>query len=97
MSAIVDRMIGGLFSDGFDYMDYKLTPVITESVEAKSKATIEVSKAQAKQVELTTMVDHYRQFAKAVQEIQEISDDLEIDKANLIKELAKKLGILQNN
>lgn len=97
MSALVDRMVTNIFTDDFSYMDYKLTPVIAESAEAKSKATIEVARAQAKQVELTTTVDHYRQFAKAVQEIQEISDDLGVDKENLVKELAKKLGILQNN
>lgn len=94
-NSIADRMVVNLFNDDFSYMDYKLTPVIAECAEAKSKATIEVSKAQTKQIELSTTIDQFRQFANAVKAIKEIPDDMGIDKTRLIQELAKKIDILQ--
>ena len=97
MSAISDRMVNGLFNDSFDYMDLKLTPVIAKTAEAKADASVEVAKAQAKQIALSATIDGYRDFAKAVKAIDEIPDDLGIDKARLIQELAKKIDILQAN
>ena len=94
-NSIADRMVVNLFNDDFSYMDYKLTPVLAECAEAKSKAAIEVSKAQAKQVELTTTIDAFKQFASAAKQINELPNDLGIDKQKLIQELMKKVDISQ--
>lgn len=92
MSAISDRMVNNLFNDSFDYMDLKLTPVIAKTAEAKADASVEVSKAQAKQIALSTTIDSYRDFAKAVKEIASLPDGV-VNKDQLIADLAKAAGI----
>lgn len=92
MSALTDRMMDGMFNDNFSYLDMKLAPVITRTVESKADAAIQVSKAQAKQIEMSTTLDIYRDFARAVQSINELDDNL-VDKDQIIKDLANAIGI----
>lgn len=92
MSALTDRMMDNLFNDDFSYLDMKLAPVITRTVESKADAAIQVSQAQAKQIEMSTMLDSYRDFVRAVQAINALDDTL-VSKDQIIKDLAKAVGI----
>ena len=41
MSALTDRMMDNLFDDNFSYIDMKLAPVLTRTVESKADAQIQ--------------------------------------------------------
>lgn len=100
MSAVIDRMMGDLFSNGNgnSLLELKLTPVVADAVEAETEAKVEISKAKSEQIKMSTTFDKYRQFAKSSKSIlkdlgktSKVVDQIDADA--MICNMAKEVGI----
>lgn len=93
-SALVDRMIGNIFGSNDSYLDFKLAPTLARVAESKAEAEIKISEAQAKQIEMSTILDNYRSFAAVTRDVVKAYGDVTcVDPDALIQDMAEKAGI----